>query len=226
MVAWLGGALFVGSLSYLAYFYLVTLASPSGDASRAVTNGFVDAALFSAFALHHSLLARTRLKRLVVRFIPPQAERSAYVWVASLLAIAMCILWRPVPGIVYQVNGWWRLPFWALQIAGVIMTLHAARVIHPLELAGIAQVTGRTATGSIQIVGPFRIVRHPIYLAWILMVFMTPLMTANRLLFAAVSSAYLILAIPWEERSLVEGHGDPYREYQTMVRWRVLPGIW
>jgi protein-S-isoprenylcysteine O-methyltransferase Ste14 len=98
--------------------------------------------------------------------------------------------------------------------------------MNPLELAGIAQATGRQSTGTIQIVGPFRVVRHPIYLGWMLMVLLTPLMTANRLLFAVVSSAYLILAIPWEEKSLVEGHGDPYREYQRTVRWRVLPGIW
>jgi methanethiol S-methyltransferase len=226
IVAWLGGALFVGSLSYLAYFYLVTLGSSSGDASSATTNTLVDIVLFSVFALHHSLLARTAAKRWITRFVPPEAERSVYVWVASGLAIAMCLLWRPVPGVVYQVEGWWRLPFWSLQALGLVMTLQAARVIKPLELAGIAQATGRTSTGSIQIVGPFRVVRHPIYLAWMLMVFMTPLMTVNRLLFAVVSSAYLILAIPWEERSLVEGHGDPYREYQRAVRWRVIPGIW
>jgi protein-S-isoprenylcysteine O-methyltransferase Ste14 len=226
IVAWLGGALFVGSLSYLAYFYLVTLASASGDASRATSNALFNGGLFAIFALHHSLLARTWFKRSIARLIPPHAERSAYVWVASVLSIAMCALWRPVPGLVYQVDGWWRLPFWSLQAVGVVMTLHAARVIKPLELAGISQATGRASTGSIQIVGPFRVVRHPIYLAWMLMVFLTPLMTVNRVLFAGISSAYLILAIPWEEKSLVEGHGDSYRDYQRAVRWRVLPGIW
>ena len=69
-------------------------------------------------------------------------------------------------------------------------------------------------------------VRHPLYLGWMLVVFGAPLMTANRLLFATISSGYLILAIPWEESSLVEGHGDRYRHYQRAVRWRVLPGVW
>ena len=226
IVAWLGGALFVGSLGYLGYFYLVTLASSSGEASRATANALIDIGLFSVFALHHSLLARPGIKRRVVRVIPPEVERSAYVWVASLLAIAMCVLWRPLPGVVYRVDGWWRVPFWTLQAIGAVMTVHAARVINPLELAGIEQASGRRSNGSIQIVGPFRIVRHPIYLGWMLMVFLAPLMTVNRLLFAVISSAYLILAIPWEERSLVAGHGDPYREYQRAVRWRLIPGIW
>ena len=69
-------------------------------------------------------------------------------------------------------------------------------------------------------------VRHPIYLGWILIVFGSPLMTMSRLLFATISSAYLIVAIPWEERSLVEAFGDRYRTYQKQVRWRLLPWLW
>jgi protein-S-isoprenylcysteine O-methyltransferase Ste14 len=99
-------------------------------------------------------------------------------------------------------------------------------VIDPLELAGIRQATGQVAAASLKIVGPFRVVRHPIYLGWMLLVFATPTMTAGRLVFAVISSLYLILAIPWEESSLVVGHGDRYREYQRQVRWRVLPGVW
>ncbi len=73
-------------------------------------------------------------------------------------------------------------------------------------------------------VGPFGLVRHPIYLGWILMVFGSPLMTMSRLVMAVVSSAYLIVAIPWEERSLIEAFGDRYRNYQRHVRSRLLSG--
>jgi protein-S-isoprenylcysteine O-methyltransferase Ste14 len=122
--------------------------------------------------------------------------------------------------------GWWQLPFWVMQALGAGIIVGAARVMDPLELSGIRQAAGQAATGSLKIVGPFRIVRHPIYFGWMLLVFGTPTMTANRLLFAVISSLYLILAIPWEESSLVEGHGDRYRDYQRLVRWRVIPGIW
>jgi len=69
-------------------------------------------------------------------------------------------------------------------------------------------------------------VRHPIYLGWMLVVFGAPTMTTNRMLFAAVSSCYLLVAIPWEERSLVAEFGEAYRAYRRQVRWRILPGVW
>ena len=225
-IAWAGGAAFVVSLLYLSYFFLVTLGSSAGDPSTISRAVGIDVLLFAAFALHHSVLARSGVKRLVSRMIGARFERAAYVWIASLLAIAMCALWQPVAGLMYSMHGWWPLPLWALQAFGAGFIISAVRVIDPLELAGIRQAAGQAATGSLKIVGPFRIVRHPIYLGWMLLVFSAPTMTANRLLFAAMSSLYLILAIPWEESSLVEGHGDRYRDYQRLVPWRVIPGIW
>jgi protein-S-isoprenylcysteine O-methyltransferase Ste14 len=124
------------------------------------------------------------------------------------------------------IEGWWRVAFWGTQVAGAVLIVRAARAISALELAGVHQAAGRADSGPLSIVGPFRIVRHPIYLGWMLMVFGTPALTANRLLFAVISSLYLILAIPWEEKSLVAAHGDQYRAYQQTVRWRVIPGVW
>jgi len=225
-IAWVGGAAFVVSLLYLGYFFLVTLASSEGDSSAVTRAVVINALLFAAFALHHSVLARSGAKRLVSRMIGTRLERAAYVWIASLLAITMCALWQPVAGLLYTMKAWWQVPFWAVQALGAAVIVSAVRVIDPLELSGIRQAAGQAATGSFRIVGPFRIIRHPIYLGWMLLVFGTPTMTANRLLFAAMSSLYLILAIPWEEWSLVEDHGDRYRDYQRLVRWRVIPGIW
>ena len=74
--------------------------------------------------------------------------------------------------------------------------------------------------------GPYVLVRHPIYLGWFLMVFGATPMTGSRLVFATVSSAYLLMAIPWEEASLVEAFGEGYRAYQRQVRWRLVPGLW
>lgn len=225
-MAWAGGAVFVASLGYLIYFYAIVLASPAGDVTRAGRNATQNLALFTAFALHHSVLARSGAKARVNRLVPPRYERSLYVWVASLLLIGVCLLWQPLPGVAYAVGNWWRLPFWALQMCGALLTTRAAGAIDPLELAGIRQTTGPASNDNLKIRGPFLVVRHPIYLGWMMMVFLTPTMTINRLLFATISSAYLVLAIPWEEKSLVAAHGLRYQEYQQAVRWRVIPGIW
>ena len=224
--AWLGGAVFVGSLGYLIYFYAVVLGLPGGDTTTAPRSATINVGLFALFALHHSLFARTGLKARVTRLTDPRLERSLYVWVASGLAILMCVLWQPLPGTVYTVSGPGAFVLYGVQILGAILTIRGAGVIDPLDLAGIRQVSTPKPAGPLMIVGPFRIVRHPIYLGWILMVFGAPRLTVGRLLFAVISSAYLILAIPWEERSLVAAHGDQYRAYQRTVRWRVIPGIW
>lgn len=228
LFAWLGGALFTVSLWWCVYFYAVVLARPVDAASPAasVTAIALNVLLFSIFALHHSLLARSGAKRLVSQLVPNGLERSAYVWIASLLLLAVCLLWQPIAGLAYDVPSPWRWGLYLVQFAGVILTFQGAAVIDSLELAGIRQARGDVRPVTLRIVGPFRLVRHPIYLGWILMVFAAPTMTWGRALFASVSSLYLILAIPWEERSLVEAFGDSYRRYQATVRWRVLPGVW
>jgi protein-S-isoprenylcysteine O-methyltransferase Ste14 len=107
----------------------------------------------------------------------------------------------------------------------VYLTVRAAGFIDPLELAGIRQANRQDAV-VFRSDGPFGLVRHPIYLGWIVMTFAAPSMSLNRLLFATISSAYLIVAISWEERSLVDAFGERYRAYQASVRWRLIPGLW
>jgi methanethiol S-methyltransferase len=227
VLAWLGGAVFVASLGWCFYFYAVVLAAPAQAATgSAIAVVFFDIALFSLFAVHHSLLARTGMKRLVMRLVPASSERTLYVWIASALLIAVCWLWRPLAGTAYDVPSPWRWVFYVAQLIGLVLTWRGAAVIDVLELAGIRQSRGDTRVAEFRVIGPFRFVRHPIYLGWMLMVFAAPTMTMSRLVFAGVSSVYLILAIPWEERSLIDAFGDRYRTYQSTVRWRVMPGIW
>ena len=224
--AWLGGAAFVGSLVYLVYFYGIALGVPGNETSDSLRRVAINVGLFALFALHHSVLARPAVKRRLVRIVPVAMERSIYVWVASVLLILMCAAWQPLPGVVYRIDGATAAALHVIQLVGVLLTIRGAGVIDPLELAGIRQASAPAAAGELKIVGPFRWVRHPIYLGWMLMVFAVPNLTVNRLLFAGISSAYLILAIPWEETSLVAAHGDQYRAYQQKVRWRVIPGVW
>jgi protein-S-isoprenylcysteine O-methyltransferase Ste14 len=228
VLAWTGGVLFVASLLYTVYFYGVVLgdAAPPSPTSLPVAIA-VNLVLFGIFAAHHSIFAREVTKRWIERVVPPRMERSFYVWVASLLLIAVWLPWRLVEGLLYDIDSFWKWSLYALQLAGVHLALRAAGFLDFLELAGIRQLDPRLASEPVfRTDGPFGLVRHPIYLGWILMTFATPTMTMNRLIFAVITTTYLVVAIPWEERSLVHAFGDRYRKYQSIVRWRLIPGLW
>jgi protein-S-isoprenylcysteine O-methyltransferase Ste14 len=226
VIAWLGALAFAGSLLYLAYFYAVILGRPGAAGGSVLADSAINITIFGAFALHHSLFARAGVKRRVHQLIDPRLERSLYVWVASALSIVVCAAWRPLGGVAYEAHGATRVLLYGLQLTGLLLAANGAGVIDALELAGVRQVVSREPVARLEVVGPFRLVRHPIYLGWMVMVFGAPTMTADRLLFAIMTSAYLILAIPWEERSLAAAHGDRYRAYQQQVRWRLVPGLW
>jgi protein-S-isoprenylcysteine O-methyltransferase Ste14 len=117
-----------------------------------------------------------------------------------------------------------------VQIAGVLVTIRASRALDVLELAGIRQVRPDAADEAtpprLTTGGLYGFVRHPIYFGWALMVFGAPTMTGSRLAFACISTAYLALAIPWEERALVAAFGAEYRHYRQRVRWRMLPYVY
>ncbi len=225
-IAWTGLLVFMVSLNggFIAFF--VRMGVSSGEPERAITNAVINGLLFTCFALHHSLLARTGAKRGVVSLVGPRLERSAYVWVASVIYIAVWWFWRDLPGQVYRHTGVVALAHWLIVVAGFGITLAASRLIDPLDLGGVKQVTQSRAESGLEISGPYHLVRHPIYLGWFLIVFGGPDMTWTRLEFALVSSAYLVLAVPFEERSLVQAFGDTYRAYQQKVRWRIVPGVW
>lgn len=226
LFAWLGGALFVAALFTGGRWFVVTLAQP-GDAATPLAAALAwNVGLFSLFALHHSLLARSRAKAWIMRTVPPALERAVYVWIASLLFLAVCLLWRRVPGVLYAVDGVAQRALVALQLAGVAITIAGARVLDGLELAGIRQAIGRLRPSEIREVWPFTLVRHPIYLGWLLMVSAASPMTLDRAVFAAVSVGYLVIAMPWEERSLVAAAGPAYQTYCRRVRWRLVPGLY
>jgi methanethiol S-methyltransferase len=225
LVSWAGGAIFVAALALGGWTFVVRFgqAAPAGPPLWPVV---INTLLFGLFALHHSLLARSGAKRWLSRHLPPSLERTCYVWISSLLFIAVCLLWQSVPGLLYRHTGVWAAPHWAAVGLGVWLSVVSARIIDPLELAGVRQAAGTERPSSFRLVGPYHRVRHPIYLGWLLMVFGVPVMTGTRLAFAVISSVYLVVAIPFEERSLVQTCGDDYRRYQQEVRWRLVPGVW
>ena len=231
--AWLGGAMFVASLAFCAYSFIFPWSAP--HAPNALASIF-DALLFSVFALQHSLFARTRVKGWLSRFIPHPMLRSVYVWVASLLLIAVCAAWQPVGGVVYRHAGSLGIAHALVQLLGVWLIARSAKTIDVLELAGIRHLSPKRREGGkrdptdsaerLQIAGPYRFVRHPIYLGWLLVVFGPALMTGDRLAFAGITTAYLLIAIPWEERSLHAEFGDEYDRYTRQVKWRLVPYVY
>ena len=226
VVAWCGGAAFVAALMTGVWFVGVVFAAPApGDGLRPLAMAG-NVLAFTVFAAHHSVMARTRAKAWIQSVVPPELERSLYVWVASLLFIALCLSWQRVPGVLYTATGWTAWALRGMQIAGVVFTLAGARVLDGLELAGIRQVLGPPRPAAIRVVWPFTVVRHPIYLGWALLVFGVSPMTVDRLVWALVSTFYLVIAMPWEERSLSAAAGPAYSAYCRRVRWRMVPGVY
>jgi protein-S-isoprenylcysteine O-methyltransferase Ste14 len=218
---WLGGALFAASLGLCAWTFGIVMGRPSAPSGWDAVA--VDAALLTVFALHHSLFARERVKARLARSMPPGLLKSAYVWIASLLLMLVCLLWLPIGGELYDISAPLAFAFAAVQLIGLWITARAVARIDPLELAGIRPAA---QTQGLQIIGPYGWVRHPLYLGWLLMVFGAAHMTGDRLAFAAITTLYLIVAIPWEERSLRRSFGDDYTRYMRRVRWRMIPFIY
>lgn len=245
LFAWLGAALFLVSLSYFLLSYVMTFGVPAAGSARAPAVAW-NITLFTLFALHHSIFARPPVRLWVARLVPAPLERSFYVWIASLLLIAVCALWRPVPGVAWDADG---MLLWALrliQATGVWLTLRSAVILDIRELAGVpvrtpedlglpppVQGDSGLAAGDLQVsevefktTGPYGWVRHPIYTGWFLVVFAAAPMTMTRLVFAVVSCVYLLIAIPFEERSMRATAAGAYARYVAQVRWRLLPGVY
>lgn len=218
---WLGGALFVVSLAATAFTYFVRWARPASGSDPFTAVG-IDLALVSIFALHHTLFAREGTKRMLGALLPTRLLRSVYVWVASLLLLAVVRGWRPVPGVVYHITGWPAALNAVVQVAGVWLIARAVAKIDALELAGIRPGQDEV----LQVTGPYAWVRHPLYLGWMLALFATATMTGDRLTFAVLTSAYLIVAVPFEEHSLERTFGGQYTAYRNRVRWRIIPFVY
>jgi len=201
----------------------VSLGTPPADGPL-FQGLLINTALFGIFALHHSVLAREPVKARVARLVSAPLERPTYVWVASLLFIAACVAWQPITGLVYRISPPWAWAIGCLQLVGGVLTLDAARRIDVRVLAGLRPEPAQD--GDLVARGTYRLVRHPIYLGWVLLVWAASDMTTGRLVFASISTAYLVIAVPFEERSLRRRFGPSYDVYRQTVRWRIVPGLY
>jgi protein-S-isoprenylcysteine O-methyltransferase Ste14 len=182
----------------------------------------IDLGLLGVFALQHSLMARPFFKRRLTRFVPEAAERSTYVLASSLALIAMFAHWRPLGGEVWTVtDATLRGVLWGGFAFGWLLVLVSTFLINHFDLFGLRQVwlqlIGKPCTAlAFRTPGPYRYVRHPLYVGWFFAFWCTPTMTASHLLFAIMTSAYILVAIRFEERDLLRYHPE-YAEYRDRV---------
>jgi protein-S-isoprenylcysteine O-methyltransferase Ste14 len=190
----------------------------------------VNLLLMSVFAIQHSVMARKPFKRWWTRFVPASVERSTYVLFASLALVLLFWQWRPIPALVWQIaDPQIAMAVTGLSLAGWVIVFTSTFLINHFELFGLHQVANNLAGRSMPL--PrfrtplyYQFVRHPIYLGFIIAFWAAPTMTTGRMLFAAVTTAYIVVGILLEERDLVDLFGDEYRRYKDrvsmLVPWR------
>jgi len=218
--------IFLGTFLY-AIGFIGNLGTPTtldGPATQPLGTALaIDAGLLMLFAIQHSVMARKPFKQWWTQFVPPVVERSTYVLLASLALILLYWQWRPIPTIVWEIgNPTFAMAVQALSFAGWVLVLVSTFVINHFELFGLQQVV--THMGGRAVAEPhfktpslYKVVRHPIYLGFIVAFWAAPVMTAGHLLFAAVTTAYILVGIFLEERDLVKLFGDDYRSYKERV---------
>lgn len=190
---------------------------------------WVDLGLLSLFAVQHSVMARPAFKRALTRVVPVAMERSTYVLASSVALLFLFWQWQPLGGTVWDVENWiGRGSLYAGYAFGWALVLLATFVINHFDLFGLRQVwrhlLGKRQAG-LEFGTPllYRIVRHPLYVGWLCVFWSTPVMTVTHLLFAAVTTAYILVAIQFEERDLMAVHPE-YTEYRKQVPM-IIPGL-
>jgi protein-S-isoprenylcysteine O-methyltransferase Ste14 len=218
-------------LMFLAVFaymlgFVANVGVPKSIDGPAVAGGSTAAAiavnllLLAAFTVPHSVMARPGFKRWWTTIVPTPIERSVYVYIANLFMIALLMFWEPMPAVLWDIEQpAARTAIWILFAAGWLLVPLASLMINHFDLFGTRQVwlyLRQKAYTSLPFRTPwlYRYIRHPLYVGWITAFWATPTMTAGHLLFAATMTAYMLIAIPLEERDLKAHFGKEYIAYK------------
>ena len=208
---------FLGNFDQIPY---VTKTIDSGMPGGIGEAMLVNAGLMALFALTHTVMARPWFKARLTRIIPAAAERSTYVLVASLALILLYDQWRPMTDTVWSVTDpAWATVLWVGYFAGYGIVLLSTFLINHFELFGLSQVFANMQRKSLpetRFVQPllYKLVRHPLYVGWIMAFWATPEMTTGHLFFAIGLTAQILVSIPHEERDIEDALGEPYEEYK------------
>ena len=194
-------------------------AAPQSTFLRALAVNFL---LLAAFALQHSVMARPWFKAAWTRIVPVSVERSTYLLFSCAAMFLLFWKWEPMGGTIWNVeNPYVRMGLYATYASGWLLVLLATFMLNHFDLFGLRQVwlrlRGLPYVGlRFQTPGPYRYVRHPLYVGWLMVFWAAPTMTSAHLVFAVVTTVYILIAIQFEERDLVKMHGE-YAEYRKRV---------
>jgi protein-S-isoprenylcysteine O-methyltransferase Ste14 len=215
-------ATFLYAIAFVGNFPLVPR-TIDGIPQMAFGNALViNMLLLAVFAIQHSVMARPAFKAWWTRIIPQAAERSTYVLLSSLALIALFYFWQPMGGVIWQVeNRSGQLPLLAGFGFGWALVLYSTFLINHFDLFGLRQVwlqlLGKPYTAlPFKTPAAYKLVRHPLYLGWFFAFWCTPQMTAAHLLFAVLTSVYILIGIYLEERDLIQAHPE-YEAYRQRV---------
>jgi protein-S-isoprenylcysteine O-methyltransferase Ste14 len=228
-------AFLYGLAAYLLFFFtfLYAVGFVTGVAvPKAIDTGpvvpigealIVNILLMTLFALQHSVMARKPFKQWLTQYVPAAIERSTYVLLASLALVLLFWQWRPIPDVVWEIaSPQLATNITAISFFGFALVLLSSFLINHFELFGLHQVAinvaGRTMPEP-RFKTPvlYKVVRHPIYLGFIIAFWAAPVMTVGHLLFAGVTTAYIFVGIYLEERDLVQLFGEQYKRYRAQV---------
>jgi len=198
----------------------IDVGNQAGTLTRAILANVI---LLSIFAIQHSVMARREFKRVWTKIVPTAIERSTYVLLSSLALILLFWQWRVMPDVVWEVqNTFGMYALWTLSFIGWGTVLLSTYLINHFDLFGLRQVylysknVDYTPLAFKEVL-LYKMVRHPLMLGFIIAFWATPRMTTGHLLFAAVTTAYILVAIQIEERDIVAEHGENYEAYRKRV---------
>lgn len=219
-------AIGMGSLLYAAGWLGGFGVPRTIDAQREGSLGaalVINLAVLAVFLVQHSVMARPAFKRWWTRFVPQPIERSTYVLFSGIAMGLLMWLWQPMGGTVWSVEGpIARGLVYAFYACGWLLLVAATFMINHFDLFGLRQVwltlRGRDIT-PLQFKTPslYKVVRHPIYVGWLTVMWAAPTMTGAHLVFALASTAYILIAVRFEERDLISEHGNSYAAYRRQV---------
>jgi protein-S-isoprenylcysteine O-methyltransferase Ste14 len=210
---------FIYGIGFIGGFLTPTSLDGSPDRPLMVALA-VDLALLGLFAVQHSGMARPAFKGWWTRFVPASAERSTYVLLSSLALVALFGIWEPIGGEIWRVAaGVWRDVVIGLYLFGWLLLLYTTFLIDHFDLFGLKQVWRLLVGASYrepQFHTPslYKVVRHPLYIGWLIIFWAAPVMTVAHLIFALGTTAYILIAIQLEERDLVTAFGSDYVAYR------------
>jgi protein-S-isoprenylcysteine O-methyltransferase Ste14 len=201
-----------------------------GDGSLTIAAVVIDVALLALFAVQHSVMARTAFKDWLTRLVPPSAERSTYVLASNICLVILVAAWHPITDDVWRVTAQpWRTLLTVVALAGWAIALLSTALIDHLDLFGLRQAFTRLRgrqPAEHEFTTPlfYRVVRHPLYLGFLIAFWSTPRMTLGHLLFSVATTGYILLAVRLEERDLIRVFGQQYRDYRRRVPL-LIPGL-